>query len=51
MKKLLSLLICSVMVLGFAAAGGEGFMQALDAFSVKASAAEYGLLNYMVETE
>ncbi len=37
-KKLLSLLLCAVMVLGSVAVGGGGFAEVLDAFSVKASA-------------
>ena len=40
-KKLLSLLLCAIMVLGSVAVGGEGFVEVLDAFSVKASAASY----------
>ena len=40
-KKLLSLLLCAVMVLGSVAIGGGGFAEVLDAFSVKASAASY----------
>ncbi|MCQ2475976.1 MAG: DUF6273 domain-containing protein [Clostridia bacterium] len=39
-KKLLSLLLCAVMVLGSVAVGGGGFAEVLDAFSVKASAAK-----------
>ena len=41
-KKLLSLLLCAVMVLGSVAIGGEEFAQMLDVFSVKASAASSG---------
>ncbi len=45
-KKLLSLLLCAIMVLGSVAAGGEGFAEVfgnvLDAISVKASAATSG---------
>ena len=40
-KKLLSLLLCAVMVLGSVTIGGGGFAEVLDAFSVKASAASY----------
>ena len=41
-KKLLSLLLCTVMVLGTVAVGGDGFAEVLDAFSVKASAYNTG---------
>lgn len=37
-KKLLSLLLCAIMVLGSVAIGGGGFAKVLDAFSVTASA-------------
>lgn len=39
-KKLLSLMLCAIMVLGSVAVGSEGFNEVLDAFSVKVSATE-----------
>lgn len=47
-NKLLSLLLCAVMVLGSVAVGGEEFAQVLDAFSVKASAASSGIYTYNI---
>ncbi len=41
-KKLLTILLCAVMVLGTVAVGGDGFAEVLDAFSVKASATSSG---------
>lgn len=41
-KKLLSLLLCFVMILGLVAVSGEGFAHVFDSFSVKASAASSG---------
>ncbi len=41
-KKLLSLLLCAILVLGSVGIGGEGFAEVLDAFSVKASAGTNG---------
>lgn len=41
-KKLLSLLLCAVMVLGSVAIGGNGFAEVFDAFSLKASAYSTG---------
>lgn len=40
-KKIVSLLLCSLIMLGSIAVGGEGFTGFIDAFTVKASAATY----------
>ncbi len=47
-KKVLSILLCTVMILGSLAVGGEGFIDALDLLSVKASAAQCGIFTYEV---
>lgn len=41
-RKALSLLLCAIMVLGTVAAGGEGFAEMLDAFTIKADAYSTG---------
>lgn len=50
-KKLLSLLLCAVMVLGSVAVGGEGFAEVFDTLSIKVSAADElteGIYTYTV---
>ncbi len=46
--KILSLLLCAVMVLGTVAVGGDGFVEVLEAISVKASATKSGIYTYTV---
>lgn len=50
-KKLLSLLLCTIMVMGSVAVGGEGFAEVFDTLSIKVSAADElteGIYTYTV---